>query len=157
MVRSTDDITICIATSQDAQRLSLLFDDYRQFYNQPSNIQDAFLFLEERLLKSESYIFYAENKNKQILGFVQLYPSFSSVSLKKLWILNDLFVTPAARRQSVAKKLLQFTEKFSIQSQAKGLTLKTAIDNLNAQSLYKSLGWKHNEKFQTFDLIHYQS
>ncbi len=143
---------ILTAQPNDAYLLAPLFDNYRQFYNKQSDIPAAEVFLAERLSNKESEIFYARKNNEQ-LGFVQLYPSFSSIALKRIWILNDLFVLPEARRHGIAKNLLVYCAEFAKATQARGLTLKTGIDNTAAQALYESLGWKSNTAFGSYDLI----
>lgn len=86
------------------------------------------------------------------LGFAQLYPSFSSVSMKRLWILNDLFVAPASRRRGVAAALLEETRRLAVETRAKGLELATATENLSAQRLYENLGWKRDDAFRHYSL-----
>lgn len=118
-----------------------VFDKYRVFYKQASNEKECKRFIQERIKNQESVIFLAiENQTDVIkpLGFVQLYPSFSSVAMKKLWILNDLYVDQSARRQGVAKALLQKAKDHAAQTGAMGLALETAKDNYNAQRLYES-------------------
>jgi GNAT superfamily N-acetyltransferase len=131
--------------------LAPLFDEYRRFYGKRGNLDAARRFLEERLDKEESVIFYAE-KDGEALGFAQLYPSFSSLSLKRAWILNDLFVKPAARRQSIGRKLLARAEDHARETNAKGLTLKTAADNSRAQALYQSAGWRQDFRYVNYDI-----
>ena len=140
-----------MATAHDFERIAELFDLYRQFYLQISDLEASKSFIRERLTNNESVIFCAVTADLAV-GFVQLYPSFSSVSMKKLWILNDLFVHPDSRKKGVASKLLEAATQFAIETKAKALTLKTAQDNLPAQALYSSLGWKLNTRFQTYDL-----
>lgn len=129
-----------------------LFDGYRQFYQQPSNLEGAREFLSERLERGESVIFLALSDSAEGLGFTQLYPSFSSVSMRRLWILNDLFVAPMARKLGVGQALMERARAFALESGAKGLTLQTAVDNLPAQSLYESLGWRRETEFYTYNL-----
>lgn len=86
-------------------------------------------------------------------GFIQLYPTFSSVSIKRLWILNDLFVIPEGRRQGVGTKLLERARAFAVETHAKGLTLKTAVENVSAQALYESLGWQRDNHFFSYDFL----
>ncbi|MBI3440635.1 MAG: GNAT family N-acetyltransferase, partial [Proteobacteria bacterium] len=88
----------------------------------------------------------------EVAGFVQLYPSFSSLLLKPLWIVNDLFVSPQYRGQGIAKELLRTVKTFAQKTKARGLTLQTAIDNIPAQRLYESLGWAREEGFDTLNL-----
>ncbi|MFO1446305.1 GNAT family N-acetyltransferase [Bacillus sp. Bva_UNVM-123] len=140
------------ATLIDLEHVSQLFDLYRVFYKQSSNIGAAKEFIRERMEKEDSVIFIAV-ENGSYLGFTQLYPSFSSVSMKRLWILNDLYVTREARNKGVAKKLLDAAKQLAIDTQAKGLNLQTALDNLAAQSLYEADGWVKDEAFYSYELI----
>jgi GNAT superfamily N-acetyltransferase len=126
-----------------------LFDQYRQFYKQPSDLEAATAFLAERLSKSESIVFLAE-EGSHFVGFAQLYPSWSSVSMKRAWILNDLFVAPAFRGKGVGKALLAGSVQFGKETGAVGLTLKTAVDNKTAQRLYDSCGWVPETKFMSY-------
>lgn len=134
----------------DAALVAPLFDQYRIFYKQVSDVKSAEAFLKERLQKQESVLFLALDGDR-VLGFTQLYPSFSSVSLRRLWILNDLFVDKNSRRSSVARALMSQAENFAREDGACGLTLKTARDNHPAQNLYTALGWKKDETFLTFN------
>lgn len=121
--------------------LTPLFDSYRAFYKQESNMELARSFLKDRLSNQESTIYLALNENSEALGFTQLYPSFSSVSAKKLWILNDLFVTPEARKLGVAQALINEATELAKETNSKGLTLMTDETNKKAQTLYEKLGW----------------
>ncbi len=139
------------ARLDDVDRLTPLFDGYRQFYQQPSNIEAARKFLTDRLAHAQSVIFLA-SAGATALGFTQLYPSFSSVSLKRLWVLNDVFVAPEARKHGVAAALLQRAREFAIETEAKGLVLETARDNFAAQQLYERCGWVREEEFMAYYL-----
>ncbi|MEM7727077.1 MAG: GNAT family N-acetyltransferase [Cyanobacteria bacterium P01_A01_bin.45] len=123
-----------------------LFDGYRVFYNQSSDIEAAREFLQERFQKGDSAIFVAK-ENGHSVGFTQLYPSFSSVSMKRVWILNDLFIEEAYRKQGVAKLLMKTAEDFARDTGAVRITLGTQIDNIAAQALYESLGYSKNGDF----------
>lgn len=94
------------------EALASLFDGYRQFYKQESDLTGAKAFLEARLQREESVVFLAL-EGTEALGFTQLYPSFSSVSMARLWILNDLFVNPAARGKGVGEALLARAVEFA--------------------------------------------
>lgn len=128
------------ATLKDLARIAPLFNDYRVFYEQESDIKAATAFLKERLLKNESIIFYAEEDN-MVLGFTQLYFSFSSVSLKPSLILNDLYVDSFYRGKGIGEALLNKAKEFCKADNYKGLALETATDN-PAQQLYEKLDWK---------------
>jgi ribosomal protein S18 acetylase RimI-like enzyme len=141
------------ATSADADTVAPLFDAYRQFYDQPSDVGLARDFLRERLARDESVVFLAERAGRAV-GFVQLYPVFSSTAARprRLWILNDLFVVPEARRSGVAQALLAAARRLAEETGAAGLELVTARTNEAAQRLYTSLGWRHDDAFLRFEL-----
>ncbi len=129
------------AQSSDLEPLCQLFDDYRQFYQQTSDLKEARNFLNQRIQEQESVIFVAEN-NDELIGFTQLYPSFSSVSMQRLWILNDLFVAANARKQGVANALMTAAKNFAEETESKGIILETDLDNVQAQALYDKLGYQ---------------
>lgn len=128
------------ATLNELHSLSELFDSYRVFYEQPSNLKNAKEFLRERLVNKESVVFIALNEDDS-LGFVQLYPSFSSISMKRTWILNDLFVKESARKKGLGEKLLQASITFARETDANGVSLETGKENVNAQRLYERFGF----------------
>ena len=134
-------ITVRKAIKEDIENLAVLFDLYRVWYHQPSDIAAAKKFLTQRIENEESVVFVAV-KEKALVGFTQLYPIFSSVSLQGAWLLNDLYVHAAVRKQGVAQQLLQAAREHGIASGAKWLLLQTGNDNFRAQSVYEKNGWK---------------
>ena len=137
------------AELDDLDALAPLFDAYRRFYGQSTDLPGARTFLADRFKRGESVIFLAV-VDGAIVGFTQLYPSFSSVSMKRLWVLNDLFVTPDARKSGAGRALLERAERWAAETGAKGLTLSTQLTNLGAQRLYEACGWTKDDEF-----IHY--
>jgi GNAT superfamily N-acetyltransferase len=137
----------------DVDAVATLFDAYRQFYQQPSDPALARAFIAERLARSESVIFLAE-RDGQAVGFVQLYPLFSSTAARprRLWLLNDLFVSPSARGGGVARALMHRARRLGEETGAAGLELATARTNAPAQRLYESLGWRQDELFLRYEL-----
>ena len=132
-----------------------LFDAYRVFYQQPSDPAAARAFVDARLQKKDSVIFLAsaELDGKRVaLGFTQLYPAYSSVSMKRLWILNDLYVDKRARHQGIARALIDRAKQLAWDTEAKGLILETAIDNHEAQALYDSYGFEKDTEFFRYNL-----
>lgn len=142
-------ITVRQATIFDLEALVPLFDQYRQFYGRETDIPAATAFLSARFNHSESTIFITLEDHIPI-GFCQLYPSFSSVSLARTFVLNDLFVLEHARRKGVATKLMSSAIELASASGAVRLSLSTATDNENAQALYRSVGWKRDEQFLVY-------
>src|SRR5690606_17256402 len=94
----------------------------------------------------------AETASGELAGFVQLFPSFSSVSAARIYVLNDLFVAPAHRRQGVARRLLEAAHRVGSDGGAVYLALSTARDNRPAQALCESLGWVRDEAFHQYTL-----
>jgi GNAT superfamily N-acetyltransferase len=143
------------ASVEDLHAVATLFDAYRQFYGQRSDVAAARTFLSERLRRGESVIFLAvaDEPGGEAVGFTQLYPSYSSVSMKRLWILNDLFVHPDARRGGVGRRLLERARVWAVETQATGLTLATAVTNSAARSLYESCGWRLDDEFRHYQLL----
>lgn len=133
-------VTTRHATEADLDALAELFDAYRVFYRQDSDKAAARDFLAQRLSHQESVILIAE-QNGQAVGFTQLYPSFSSVRMKPVWILNDLYVDDAARGSGCGKALLHAAERMAAERGAAGLMLETEASNRVAQQLYHGQGW----------------
>ncbi len=129
-------------TVEHLDQLAPLFDGYRIFYKQPSDLAKARAFLAERFENKESVIFAAADDAGNLVGFTQLYPLFSSVSARRVWLLNDLYVAPEARRQGVARALMNAARDFGVETGAKGVALETGIDNTQAQALYEDLGYE---------------
>lgn len=130
-----------------------LFNQYRIFYKQPSDPDAVSRFLKERILKNQSVVFIAydeQDNRQQPAGFVQLYPSFSSVRLKQDWILNDLFVDENFRKRGIGEALMQEAVDFAHSQGATSIRLETAADNHVAQRLYMSMDFQQQECDQTF-------
>ncbi len=147
-----DDFRIIRAEHKHLDKLAPLFDAYRIFYKQPSDVVAAFDFLHERLSNLESVIYLALSPDGKALGFTQLYPSFSSVSLCRLWMLYDLFVAPEARRLGVGRALMKQAHRFAAETGAGMVELSTARDNYQAQALYESLGYVQDTDFYFYEL-----
>jgi ribosomal protein S18 acetylase RimI-like enzyme len=137
------DLAISRAGPADLDALALLFDAYRQFYGQAADVPRARDWLRSRLRVGESMVLVARRGGTAV-GFAQLYPMFSSVRTAKTWILNDLFVDPAARRGGIARKLLDAAAAFASDDGAAGISLETSQDNAVARALYRAAGWQED-------------
>ena len=135
-------VTIRRATEGDAGDIAKLFNDYRMFFGEPSDMPLAQEFLADRLRLTESVIFIAQTPEEQYVGFAQLYPSFSSVSARRVWILNDLFITESARGMGIGTKILSKINAFGTDSNAKSILVETTTSNTGAQKLYESSGFQ---------------
>ncbi|MDO9046731.1 MAG: GNAT family N-acetyltransferase [Methylobacter sp.] len=139
-------ITVRQAVLSDLEALAPLFDGYRQFYGRASDLHAATEFLSARFNHDESVLFIAYEDNKAV-GFTQLYPSFSSVSLARIFVLNDLFVDEHARRKGAASKLMAASVDYASSLGAVRVSLSTATTNEAAQRLYQDAGWQRDELF----------
>ncbi len=148
----TQNIFVRRAALADLDLVAPLFDAYRQFYGQTPDLALAREFLRERLERDQSVIFLALGSDGSAAGFTQLYPSFSSASARRIFILNDLFVAPAARRSGVGQRLLDAAAEFGRGAGAVRLTLSTAHSNTAAQALYEAHGWRRDEVFRSYHL-----
>jgi GNAT superfamily N-acetyltransferase len=151
-MNNNSQVTVRQATIFDLDLIAPLFDAYRQFYRKPADLALAKRFLAERFEHQESIIFAALEEGGTALGFVQLFPSFSSGAAARILILNDLFVVPGARRAGVGKLLLQATADYGKAVGAVRLTLSTEVTNESAQALYEAEGWKVQTDFYVYNL-----
>ncbi|MDG4605160.1 MAG: GNAT family N-acetyltransferase [Candidatus Contendobacter sp.] len=139
-------ITVRQAVLSDLDVLASLFDRYRQFYGQTSNVAAAREFLLARFNHGESVLLIAFDDSAPV-GFVQLYPSFSSVSLARIFILNDLFVSEHCRKKGVGSRLIQAAIGHARILGAARLSLSTAVTNQTAQAVYEATGWQRDKQF----------
>ena len=136
---------------EDIGTIIPLFAAYRTFYKVESDPAQLRSYLHERLKNNQSVIFLATSGGTAV-GFTQLYPGFSSVSLKNTWTLNDLFVAPEARRSSIGQQLMDRAKQMAKDSGASKVMLLTATDNVTAQSLYEKLGYERETAFYGYNL-----
>jgi ribosomal protein S18 acetylase RimI-like enzyme len=132
------------------QQVGELFDLYRQFYKYVSNINESTDYISERMKNNESIIFISTNKQKEAMGFVQLYETFGSLHLGKIIILYDLFVKKEFRKYGIGNKLMKKSEEYAKSIGAKGIELSTSKDNLTAQSLYEKIGYIRDNEFYSY-------
>lgn len=147
----------------DLPQLVTLFNGYRQFYRQQSNLKATEAFVRERLQAQDSVFIITVTDNTDNLtntesagegmGFTQLYPSFSSVAMQRTWILNDLFVAEKYRQSGVATQLIESARTFAQQTNALAIKLATAVDNEQAKSLYNKMGFKKITEFDYYTLV----
>lgn len=142
---------IQLATINDLQAVAELFDQYRQFYQQAPDVALATAFISARLSKQDSVIFVAENSDKKIIGFCQIYPSFCSVIAAKIGVLYDLYVSESARKIGAGRALMLAAHEYAAKNDMARLDLTTAKDNLKAQALYESLGWVRDDVFYAYN------
>ncbi|MFC6293595.1 GNAT family N-acetyltransferase [Macrococcus epidermidis] len=139
----------------DLEQVSGLLNNYRIFYGKESDIESCTKFIKDRYVSNESKIFVADN-GEELVGFVQIYPVFSTVSLQRAYILNDLYVSSNSRTGGVGRQLIEKTFEYARKNNARYVTLETGIDNTKAQSLYKKMDMKVDDSVlhfsRTFDI-----
>ena len=140
------------ATIKHQDEISRLFNLYRIFYKEEDNPEGTHQFIKERLENSDSTIFVSINDDESLNGFVQLYPSFCSVSMIPILILYDLFVDPEMRASGIGRNLMNKAKDYARENDFKRLELSTAKDNIIGQSLYESLGYEADNEFFHYSL-----
>jgi ribosomal protein S18 acetylase RimI-like enzyme len=143
-------LSIRKASIEDLSQLAVLFDSYRQFYEQAPDLALAKTFIAERINKHESVIFVAENSDENLIGFCQIYPSFCSVTAAKIGVLYDLFVDSSTRKTGAGRALMLAAHDYAAKNGIVRLDLSTAKNNHAAQALYESLGWVRDEVFYAY-------
>jgi GNAT superfamily N-acetyltransferase len=138
-------------SATDIPELHVLVEKYRAFYKQPEN-EKTLGYLEQRIAREEAIAFIARDNGKAV-GFTLLYPTFSTVSLSNIWLLNDLYVDESARGKGVASELMDVAEAAAKSAGATRVFLRTANDNLPAQALYEGRNWVKDEVFRRYDLV----
>ena len=144
-------ITVSTGELKHLPDLVPLFDAYRQFYKQASDLEGARIYLLDRLSHGEATVFIAYDGPRAV-GFTLLYDTFTSVAMKPLCILNDLFTISEARGLGAGTALIARAREHALAKGAFRLRLRTAHDNLTAQSVYEKLGFKRDEVYFTYDL-----
>lgn len=137
------------ATSEDLEKLAVLFDEYRQFYGASSNLHESLNFLKQRFQNQQSVIF-IHVKDDIITGFIILYLGFSSLSCSSYYILDDVYVTPTYRRQGSAKQLIDTAILFARHENAQRISLETQKNNYHSHQLYEQMGFVKDSEFQTY-------
>ncbi|MBL7977682.1 MAG: GNAT family N-acetyltransferase [Bacteroidetes Order II. Incertae sedis bacterium] len=130
------------STLKDVDSVGQLFDLYRVFYEKESDIETAKRFITERMEQTDSEIYLAETSEGRAVGFTQLYPLFSSTRMKRLWLLNDLYVEKSFRGKGISKALIESAKQLAVRTNACGLLLETAITNTVGHQLYPSTGFE---------------
>lgn len=142
------------ATIEDLDQLTIMFDKYLVFYKRPSNLKNQKSFLKERIENNEAiiYIAFDDEINDKAVGFTLIYPTFSSLLLNKILILNDLYVDPSTRKSGVGEKLINQTVELARELGVTLIRLRTAKNNVIAQSLYLKTGFIRDKFSYTYDL-----
>jgi len=128
------------ATIADLESIAPLFNAYRVFYRKVSDLDAASAFIKDRISNAESIIYLAFF-DKEPAGFTQLFPIFSSTRLKRLWLLNDLYIDKRHRGKGISKMLLEKSKKLTKDTNATAVILETEKTNAIGNQLYPSTGF----------------
>ena len=148
-------ISISRVTATEIPDIEELVHQYRDFYKQPRN-EKVKQFLSDRIKDEDAIVFvanYVEELNIRSVGFALCYPTFSTVSLSSIWLLNDLYVDQRYRGHGIANSLMQRVETEAKEFGATRVFLRTAEDNEAAQALYEKRGWVRDVTFCRYDLV----
>jgi GNAT superfamily N-acetyltransferase len=81
------------------------------------------------------------NEENIMVGFVLLYPLFSSTRMEKLWLLNDLYVDENHRGKGYSIALINRAKELCKETKACGLMLETSKENAIGNRLYPTTGF----------------
>jgi ribosomal protein S18 acetylase RimI-like enzyme len=140
------------AENKHLEELGRLFNLYRIFYQEEDDLEKASKYISSRFNDGDSMIFVAEKGETKLAGFVQLYPSFCSVSAVPILILYDLFVDHSQRSKGIGRLLMNAARDFAKENGYGRLELSTSKDNRIGQSLYESLGYELDQEFLHYSL-----
>lgn len=133
------------AAIDDLNEIANLVMKYRDFYGvHNQSREEVESFIRDRITNDQSKIFIAIDVNGHGIGFIQLYPSYSTVSLKPQWVLNDLYVEEDYRKQGIGTELMNAVKEY-FSDKAKGFILVTDKENHTAKSFYDNNGWETGE------------
>jgi ribosomal protein S18 acetylase RimI-like enzyme len=137
---------IVLAEVEHLNPISELLNAHRVAQGKLDNQPAVAHFLFERIINHEALIFLAlEDEHAaqpQGMGFLILYPTYFAQTLMPVWILGELYVTPVARRQGVARSLLNEALALVHQRGDQGLTLEVDQDNTAARQLLAAMGFQ---------------
>jgi GNAT superfamily N-acetyltransferase len=142
-------LTIRQAAIQDLSKLVPIFDDYRKYFGQQKVPAAVNQFLFEKFEHLESVIFIAQQQNK-VVGFAQLYPVFSSLTLQRVWLLNDFFIAEEFRGSGIGTKLFAKVKEFTLLTKSKGIELSVEHSNKKAWVFWEKQGFKMDEEFRYY-------
>jgi GNAT superfamily N-acetyltransferase len=131
-------ISVRQASILDLYKLVPVFDSYREYFKQERNATEVEKFLFDKFEHLESVIFIAE-QNSELIGFAQLYPIFSSLTLQRVWLLNDFFICEDYRNKGVGKQLFEKVKEFTLLTKSKGMELSVEHINEKAWRFWESL------------------
>lgn len=141
---------ILTANPERLDALVELFDAYRVWYEKPSDTKEAKVFLAGLMERGESVVYIAQAANGEFVGFTQLYPLYSSTRMKRIWLLNDLYVKPEYRGKGISKALMERAKALAKETDAVEILLETQRSNEIGNQLYPAVGFELNTDFNFY-------
>jgi ribosomal protein S18 acetylase RimI-like enzyme len=142
-------MTVIRAELADVLEAAQLFAAYREFYGAPYDVSAAGAFLASRIVRDESIVLLGLDDD-EVVGFAQVYPTFSSTRLSRIWVLNDLFVVEHARGTGAVDELLNTVASMAAAAGADAVELSTAHTNTRAQAVYERHGYQLDEVYRSY-------
>ena len=135
-----ESVDVAAAGGEDLDDVVVLFRQYLEFYERPHPEDAVRAFLAERLARGDSVAVLARRGGEPV-GLAHVYPTFSSLRLAPVWVLNDLYVTERARGTGAGTALLREVSRLAAQAGATYVALETYPHNTGAQRLYEREGF----------------
>lgn len=145
----TSEILIREPLDEDLERLAVLFDAYRVFYEQPSDLDGSTRFVRKQLAEGVTRFFVAA-LGDAVVGFMHLLPLVHTTVMRPSWLLEDLYVDAPLRGRGVGSALLAYAEDFARRTGAGRISLTTAHTNVTAQRVYEAAGYTLDTTFRTY-------
>jgi len=142
-------VRIIRATIDHLEALAPAFDAYRAFFTHVSGIADSRSFLRERLSNADSVILLAQDPDNTV-GFLQLYPLFSSWYCKRIWFLSDLYVREEARGRGTASALVRQALAYATTTGASSIMVEIPKTEPKLYEFYTRFGFSRDEVFDLF-------
>lgn len=137
------------ATIKDLPKIVPIFDSYREYFKQQKNPLKVESFLFEKFVHLESVIFIAEQES-EVIGFAQLYPIFSSLSLERVWLLNDFYISEEYRNNGIGKQLFAKVKEFTLLTKSKGIELSVEHTNRKDWKFWEKQGFRIDDEFRFY-------
>lgn len=148
-------LIISRARPVDVAAATELFVSYQAFYRVIADVAKARAFVSDRLRLNDTIFLmarYEDTPTHKGVGFAQMMPKLSSTSMRRDWVLNDLFVVEEYRRRGIATALMNESLAFAKRTGGVKMSLKTQADNTPARALYERDGWELDAEFVTYTL-----
>ena len=132
-------VDIAPATTEDLDDVLPLFAGYQTFYaGRAKGDEQNRAFLARFVPPGDAgQLLIARGDDGTVLGFANLYWTFSSVSAEDHALMNDLFVSEQARGQDVGHELIEAAANVARERGHRRMSWQTALDNRRAQRLYE--------------------